>query len=800
MTSLRATYRLQLNQDFTFRHAIALVPYLEALGVSHVYLSPILKAQPGSTHGYDTVDHTVINPELGTEEEFRQLHAALSARDMGIILDFVPNHMGVGGADNPLWLDVLKRGPNSQYADWFDIDWNPPRPGMANKLLVPFLGTSYAEALAGGDLALKADGDGFAVWAYDKEKLPIRPEDAQRLVKAHRSVEAVIEAHSSADKLDELIGQQYWRLSHFAVAPDEINYRRFFINNELAGIRIDREDVFDHAHRLIFRLITEGLVDGLRIDHVDGLRDPTGYLQTLRAKVPRPILLYIEKILAPHEYLRADWPIEGTTGYEVGAQLTRLLTRADGEDAVTRAYTEFVGDVTEAEEEAYRSKLRVMDNELTIELDNLARRAAAIAWSVPKTGDLTQASMRRALREVIARLSVYRTYVEGEPAPRDRREISIALAKARRGQPQVPPAVFDFAQSLLLKALGSGYSSSDIEAILGKFQQYTGPAMAKGLEDTALYRYNRLVSLNEVGAHPDRFSVSIAAFHDANRRRAANHPFCLIATSTHDTKRGEDIRLIISAIADEPVLWSEAIVDWRERLGSAVEKIHPNDLYLFFQQLLGGWPLAGEPEGLADRLKAALEKSVREARQRSDWGVNNEEYEGRLKDLVDAAIGNDVFLDTFLKVQKQFAEIGRRKALIQAVLKMTIPGVPDIYRGAEDWEQSFVDPDNRRPLDFNTLEKRLASPNGEADSKLSLTQGLLHFRREQPHVFANGNYEAFDAGKEVLGFRRCAGGAELTVVVDLSKRHNANLGELPVAGRVILGGPADPFRVTFSER
>lgn len=793
----RATYRLQLNKDFTLADATALVPYLEKLGVSHAYLSPVLKAQKGSTHGYDTVDHTIINPEIGDIEDFRALSRALRDRDMGIILDFVPNHMGVGGASNWLWLDVLRHGPWSRYADWFDIDWQPPRPGMEGKLLVPFLGKSYAEVLADGDIDLRADEDGFSVWAYGKEKLPIRIEDAKALLEQFGSRDAVIAAHSQPEELDRLIAKQHWRLAHFSTAPDEINYRRFFINNELAGIRIDRPKVFDHAHSLIFDLVAEGLVDGIRIDHIDGLLDPKGYLETLRAKCPKPIYLAIEKILAPHEYLRSDWPIEGTTGYEIGAQLTRLLTRADGEAAVTEAYADFVGPVTEPHEEAYLSKLRVMDNELAVELDGLARMAARLAWSNARTRDLTEGALRRALREVVAHLWVYRTYGDEEGfSERDRREIGIALAIARQTQAQIQPAVFDFVADLLCGGLGSEYDARAAALIAAKVQQYTGPAMAKGLEDTALYRYNRLVSLNEVGAHPDRFSLSISAFHDANRRRLALHPHCLIGTSTHDTKRGEDIRAIISAIADAPEQWTEAVADWSEALDEDAAAIHSNDLYLFFQLLLGGWPLLASPDDLGERLKGAMIKSLREARERSDWGVNNSDYEDEVSKFIDAALANRDFMALFEPVQAHFAEIGMRKAFIQTVVKFTIPGVPDIYRGAEDWEQSFVDPDNRRPVDFAGLAKRLENPQNDGDLKLRTTQALLHMRKSMPELFAKGTYEPFDAGPEILAFHRKHNGTTLSVLANLAPGHIGTMTHM--AGRSIVGSAEEPAWVLVS--
>lgn len=780
MTSLRATYRLQLNKDFTFSHARDLVPYLADLGISHAYLSPILKAQPGSTHGYDTVDHTQINPELGTLEDFRALHQTLAAAGLGIILDFVPNHMGVGGSENWLWLDVLKHGEESQYADWFDINWTPRRPDLAGKVMVPFLGAPYAEALANGDVELKADGDGFAVWAYNKEKLPIRTEDQQAILSRYGSSAAAIEAlrgnkgePTSWAALDSIIENQHWRLMRYSAAEDEINYRRFFINSELAGIRIDRPDVFEHAHQLIFSLIEDGLVDGLRIDHVDGLLDPTGYMQALKAKSPRPIYLAIEKILAPHEQLRRDWPVDGTTGYEFGAQLTRLLTHAGGEEQVTQTYLDFVGPVTDPQTEAYQCKLRVMEHELAAELASLAKHLADLAWSVPQTRDLTENGLRKAVREVIAHLHVYRTYIDADGVnERDQRELSIALGRARQAEPHTLPLLFDFLEGLLLGTLGHQYDPKLIAVALGRFQQYTGPVMAKGLEDTALYRYNRLVSLNEVGAHPERFSLDMAAFHDANQRRLADHPLCMLGTSTHDTKRGEDTRAMISAIADQPLIWDAAVKSWRDILKA--DHIHPNDLYLFLQLLHGGWPVEGPADALADRLKAAMEKSMREARERSDWGVNDAAYEQAVFSFIDDALKNEKFLESFHNGRETLKEIGRRKALLQLAIKLTCPGLPDIYRGAEDWEQSFVDPDNRRPVDFAGLQRRLAAP-GTGDEKLLLTLKLLQLRQKQPDLFARGSYQPIAMGEAVFAFTREHEGVSLLVAADLSPGHQAKI-------------------------
>jgi (1->4)-alpha-D-glucan 1-alpha-D-glucosylmutase len=385
--------------------------------------------------------------------------------------------------------------------------------------------------------------------------------------------------------------------------------------------------------------------------------------------------------------------------------------------------------------------------------------------------------LRRGLREVVAHLHVYRTYADDKGTPsRDRREIALAVARARRAQPQIQPTVFDFIQAVLCGSLGPAFNPKAIAAAIGRFQQYTGPVMAKGLEDTALYRYNRLVALNEVGAHPDRFNLSVAAFHDSNRRRLATHPHCLIATSTHDTKRGEDTRAIISAITDEPGLWETSINQWRAMLTAAgTDSIHPNDLYLFFQMLIGGWALEGGKADLPGRLKAAMIKSLREARERSDWSVNNTAYETRVTDFIDMALSNAPFLASVRATREPLQAIGRRKALIQVALKLTIPGVPDIYRGAEDWEQSFVDPDNRRPLDFAALAERRSSPLAGRDDKLMLVQSLLTLRRRLPALFAEGSYQAMNLGPHVLAFRRQYWENQIIVMADLSKRHDAGL-------------------------
>jgi (1->4)-alpha-D-glucan 1-alpha-D-glucosylmutase len=774
-----ATYRLQLNKDFTFAHAEALVPYLAELGASHAYLSPILMAQPGSSHGYDTVDHSRINPELGTLDDFSRLAKTLRQAGLGILLDFVPNHMGVGGASNAQWLDLLRHGRESEYANFFDVDWDAP--GANGKILVPFLGLTAAEGIAQGQIRLKADDGDLAVWAHDTHKLPLRPQDQEKLLREHGSPEQAAEA-MTGDALAQLIERQHWRVAHYLAAADEINYRRFFINSELGGIRIERPEVFDHAHQLIFQLIEEGLVEGLRIDHIDGLRDPKAYVEELVAKSPRPIYLLVEKILAPDETIRSDWPVHGTTGYEFGAMLTRVLTNPDGEMPLSQTYARFTGNITSPQEEAYRCKLRVMDRELAAELATLSRRVAGLAQSVPATRDLTENTLRRALREIIGWMSVYRTYMgDGARDACDRAELTRAIADARKAEPSIWPMAFDFLGQLLLGELGEAYDGSQIGEIIARFQQYTGPVMAKGLEDTALYRHNRMVALNEVGAHPEQFHVGIADFHAANQCRLADEPYAMLATSTHDTKRGEDTRARIAAIAERPDVWTAAVDRWRNLLLPSADTIDSNDLYLFFQLLLGGWPADNEGmlpqdrrQQMIERLQAAMMKSVREARVHSDWTVQNPDYEDALNRFIAEALGSTAFLEDFRQVEAELAPIGWRLGLAQTILKLTVPGVPDIYRGAEDWEQSFVDPDNRRPVNFSALEQRLGKLRDGAegnrfDAKLDVTRRLLSLRNQAPDLFLKGSYEPLVLGEGILAFRRQHGGETLLVAVSLDR-------------------------------
>ena len=850
----RATYRLQLHKGFGFRDAAALAPYLARLGISHVYASPYLKARPGSMHGYDIVDHGQLNPELGGEAAFRDMVAAFRGNGLGQVLDFVPNHMGVGGADSPWWLDVLEWGPDSDYAGWFDIDWNPDRRYLHGKLLVPFLGDQYGAVLEAGQLVLKFEPEtgGFAIWAYGTHKLPIcplhyqrvlgdehpelerlgdafsglpnwRPQVAQRardlqaefaaLARERADVREAVEAavgrlNGEPGKLatwlglDALIQDQHWRAAHFRVAAADINYRRFFNINELAGVRMELPELFDHAHRLVFDLLREGVLDGLRIDHVDGLFDPKQYLRRLREQAPRPFYLVVEKILARHESLPEDWPVQGTTGYDFANLVLGLLVDATGEAGFTQIYRSTADDRRPFGEIVRECKIRVMLNEMASELNVLARDAARVARQNPCTADFTRTVLQRALQEIVACFPVYRTYIDGtaEPSETDRRYIDWAVAQARRHEADVDASVFDFLHRLLAVDLvgkpRSGFSRHAVVRLAMRVQQYSGPVMAKGLEDTAFYRYNRFVALNEVGGHPDHFGVSLSSFHKANAQRAARWPHAMLGTSTHDTKRGEDTRARLAVLSEMPEEWARQVQAWsrilRARRGDVEGTAPPdrNDEYLFYQLLLGAWPAeltdvaTLDPEqvrAFAERMEGAMLKSMREAKLHSTWASPDAAYEeamlGFVRDALDTS-ASDAFLGAFLPFQARVARLGVRNSLVQAALKLTLPGMPDIYQGAELWDLSLVDPDNRRPVDHamrrrllgevaTALERdRAGALAGMLENwkdgriKLALTATLLGYRREHPALFAAGGYEPLNAAgpraEQVCAFlRRC---------------------------------------------
>lgn len=779
----RATYRLQFGPEFGFAEARALAPYLAALGISHVYLAPIFTARPGSTHGYDVTDPTEINPELGGEAGFRTMAEAFRKEGLGLVLDIVPNHMGVGPT-NGYWLDVLANGEASRFAHWFDIDW---RAGDG-KVVLPVLGEGYAAALAAGALELRPDGDGFSIWAHGAHRLPIRPED-------HKAIVAEGVGAFKGEALAALIDRQHWRPAKFSLERDGLNYRRFFAITDLAGVRIEDPDVFSATQRLALDLVDEGVVDGLRVDHIDGLRDPKQYLDRLRAGAQRPFWLLVEKILADGEALPADWPTDGTTGYEVANLLVGLLVDPAGTDAMTAAYAAFAGEADPAKV-VLQGKREALERLLAAELGSLVRRAARLAEGSARFRDVGPDSTRVALIEVLSALDVYRTYADAEGLGEvDRARVEYAVAAARSSAAWLEPDAFDLIQAILsLEFAAFPGAEAEVRETALRAQQLSGPAMAKGLEDTALYRYARLIALNEVGSEPGRFGTAISDFHAANEARTTGS---MLTTSTHDTKRGEDARARIAALPRHAATWAERVRTWHDILADPAQSIDASEEYFFYQLLLGAWPMEWRPgcplkgwDAFAERVRAAMLKSVREAAVNTRWVNGDPDYERRLEAFLDRALdpspGNG-FITSFRAFETELARDGAANALIQAALRLTLPGVPDTYQGAELWEQSLVDPDNRRPVDFVARATMLSAlqPGREAfadwthpAAKLAVTSRLLALRRERPEVFAGADYRRLDLPTPLVGFERRGDDSRILVVAAL--RHGAGTEAVPL--------------------
>lgn len=809
MIPLRATYRLQFNADFRFADAAALAHYLASMGVSHVYASPIFAARPGSTHGYDVTDYNRLNPELGSRDDFDAMVATLRGHDLGLILDFVPNHMGIGGDANAFWDSVMEWGPDSPWAHWFDIDWNR----LDGKVLFPFLGAAYGTVLAEGGLRLHLEQDGrLAVRAHDSHRLPINPHDyAQVLECAGSPLAAEFAAMAGAGPsdpgwpdlfarlakagadlspyddpavLDALIGRQHWRAASFMLDADAINYRRFFTISDLAGVRVEDPRVFDETHALILSLLRDGSAGGIRIDHIDGLRDPGGYCRRLRQAVGRPFWLFVEKILGPGEELPPDWSTNGTTGYEFANQVVTLLTDPAGEDALDRIYTEATGQSQHPDGIVHEAKLAVMSGPMRAEAEALTDALAALAADAPQWADLGRGAIREALTQLIAALDVYRTYGDADGMPADsRHRIRAALALARLRAPDPDPAAWDLLEATLtLDGLAATPDRNEqVLVALTRLQQLSGPVMAKGLEDRALYRFNRLIALNEVGSHPGDTGLTVADFHAAQAARLARLPQNMLCTASHDTKRGEDARMRIVAISSNTGLWQAALDEWRALLGDAAAEVDPNEVYFLFQLLLGLWPDDGRIDGvLADRVRAGMVKSVREAAVNTRWINPDEGYEAALDRMITRALNMPAFRASFTRFALAIRADAEAASLIQTALKLTVPGVPDLYQGAEAGDHSLVDPDNRRPVDFDLRRRMLSEWDGgpiwSADAgfaaeKLRLTAALLRLREKRPALFARGAYHPVMAvgerAQSVLAFVREDAGQALMVVAAL---------------------------------
>ena len=883
MNDLRATARLQFHKDFPIDEATRLAPYFDRLGISHIYASPLLKSRPGSTHGYDIVDHHAIDPELGGEPALRRLVETLRARDMGLILDIVPNHMGVGGADNAWWLDVLEWGRASPYAEYFDIDWEPPDATLRGKLLAPFLGASYGDVLAAGDLVLKynsEDGRLF-VSAYGSHRFPLDPRqyagvlreagladlarqftgvgpgsggrdgmrrraaDARAALREFArenpaALETMLAGYAPADasgreRLHRLLERQNYRLAWWRAAADEINWRRFFDINGLAGVRVELPQVFDDTHSYVLQLYAEGLIDGVRIDHVDGLADPRAYCRKLRRRMdvaaasrPRglpsdPPVIWVEKILAPHERMPTDWLTDGTTGYDFMNDAAAVLHDPAGEEPLTRVWTSLTGRPGSFLDEARPARRQILRESLFSELYATAATLHRIARRRLETRDYTLTAVRRSLEELLVHFPVYRIYAGmGGISETDARVLAWAMAGARRTVRTADRGLLELVGEWLAGAAirdePAGARRQERWRAMVRFQQLSAPTAAKSVEDTAFYRYGRLLSRNEVGSEPSQFAISPAAFYSTCADRGRRFPRALLATATHDHKRGEDTRVRLAVLSEIPAEWEAALTRWM-RLNAPLKREvdggpspDPADEIMLYQTLVSGWPLNLEPddrEGLAafrDRVAGWQEKSLREAKRRSEWAAPNTEYEAACQDfliqLLDPERAARMTQD-IAAFAARIAPAGALNGLAQTLLRLTSPGVPDLYQGAEFWDLSLVDPDNRRPVDYAARQKALEQ---EADPaallatwrsgrvKQAMIGRALAYRRRAPSLFAHGSYVKLriegELSDHVLAYARIhEGRANLSVATRLAAKL-PGAGDVPLVTSGAWGGTA----------
>ena len=877
MTVPRSTLRLQLHRGFTFDDALAHVDYFAALGVSHLYLSPITASVPGSMHGYDTIDYARVNPELGGEPALLRLADAVHARQMGLIADIVPNHMGITGGHNAWWLDILEWGRHATYARYFDIDWHSPDPALRGKVLAPCLGAPYGDELAAGRITLTFDAaQGRFFVSYGEHRFPICPVDYPLILRgaahahhpeltalaehfqgltaqpeqraqaqaAREALRAFASTHgaqpfdaalaayapnlaASRERLHRLLERQFFRLAWWRTAADEVNWRRFFDIGTLAAMRTERAEVFDAVHALVLRLFAQGVIDGVRVDHVDGLVDPREYCQRLREKLvereserppqldgSRPYVV-VEKILARGESLPSDWGVDGTTGYDFMSDVGALLHDPRGEATLTATWAELSGSTESYAELVCQARRKILAENLSAELDRAARGIHRIAREQPASRDFTYAAIRRALTELAAHFPVYRMYpLGGARTSADETYFRRALDGARRTLSRGDHAVLAYVAATLGGEGRAGESNVAVSGLAHRerrtaatlFAQVTAPLAAKALEDTVFYRYGRLLSRNEVGADPGEFALDVDGFHAANLERAQRFPHALIATATHDHKRGEDVRArlaVLSEIADE---WTATLRAWstlnaphRRAFDSTqgvdappvTQSAHdvpsskgqtpatspaglamactplpgptpdwapgPAAEAMLYQTLVGAWPYGLEPtdaEGvraLAERVAAWQLKASREAKLQTSWHANDETYEAASRAFLFDVLApqrRDGFLRELTSFVARVARAGAINSLSQTLLRMTSPGVPDLYQGTELWDFSLVDPDNRRPVDFGERHRALVdTPPSEqlrnwrdGRVKLGIVHRALTLRAVSPALFLEGSY------------------------------------------------------------
>lgn len=815
-----STYRLQLHKGFTFDDAIEVLEYLRELGISHVYCSPYLQAAPGSTHGYDVVNHLRVNVELGGATAHERFLKKLRELGLGQILDTVPNHMSLG-RENSYWWDVLENGPASRYASFFDIEWQPQEERLRDRVLAPVLSDQYGRVLnaggikvirRGGSFQVEAEGQVFPVapaWSvpliltkaaeYSKSdtlnflsasfaRLPA-PEygDRKTILARHRDKtvlftllarlcaedpavctaidRSIADMNADEDRLDEFLNLQHYRLAYWKTSGQQLSYRRFFDVNSLVGLRVEKEYVFEETHALVLDWLRSGALDGLRVDHPDGLRDPLEYLNRLRARASDAWIV-VEKILEPGEFLRSNWPVEGTTGYDFLNAVGGVLVSPEGMAELNAIFARFTEQPADFRAIAHEKKLAVTHEALGSDVNRLTSQLVEICESNRDRRDYTQAEMRRAIREVAACFPVYRTYVfpeRGEITAEDELAIAQAVECAKQKRQDIDGGLFDFIRDVLaLKVTGK----KEGEFLL-RFQQFTGPVMAKGVEDTALYCYNRQTGMNEVGGDPARDGLSVEEFHSYCTKMQASHPLTMTTLATHDTKRSDDVRARLAVLSEVPAKFGMAAQRW-SRLNSIfrtdAQNGEPmpdrNTEYLYYQTLIGAWPLPLE------RAQSYMLKAAREAKQHTSWIANNLEFEAALNTFVEKTLAHAPFLRELQQFVDKVKEAGRVNSLAQTLIKHTAPGVPDLYQGTELWDLSLVDPDNRRPVDFD-LRRRLlqdvkamsgdgiaARVMARADEGLpkiwAIHQALL-LRRERPEWFSA---DAAYMPLEVVGVKR----------------------------------------------
>ncbi|MEA3169487.1 MAG: (1-_4)-alpha-D-glucan 1-alpha-D-glucosylmutase [Pseudomonas sp.] len=839
---LRATQRLQFHKDFTLDDAVPLVPYFAQLGISHLYASPLLAARAGSMHGYDVVDPTTVNPELGGEPALRRLIAALREHDMGLILDIVSNHMAVGGADNPWWLDLLEWGRLSPYSEFFDIQWHSPDPLLKGQLLMPFLGSDYGEALQTGTLALHFDAAHGAFYVEHYEhRFPICPRDyaailgtdallkplsdrfnalayqddayaeaawlkqalaeratADEVLHAieHRLSEFDGRQPDGFERLHQLLEQQAYRLASWRTAADDINWRRFFDVNELGGLRVERSAVFEATHGKIFQLISEGLVDGLRIDHIDGLADPRGYCRKLRRRVDslspeRHLPIFVEKILGEGETLREDWQVDGTTGYEFMNQLSLLQHAPEGFRPLADLWTRHSERPSAFIEEAWLARQQILNGSLAGDFESVAQALLQVARDDVMTRDLTLGAIRRSLQALIVHFPVYRTYISARGrSERDDVFFLQALAGARSTLSEADWPVLDHLEKWLggqpWRQRPVGRERKILKHACVRFQQLTSPAAAKAVEDTAFYRSAVLLSRNDVGFSTEQFSAPVDEFHAVNQQRLQTFPDNLLATATHDHKRGEDTRARLAVLSECAPWYVEQVEHWRTlaaKLRDDAQSPSAGDELILYQVLLGSWPLDLDldVEDYQQRLWQWQQKALREAKLQSSWSAPNEAYEQAVEAFLSRLLLSEEghALRTALATAAQaIAAAGAVNSLAQSLLRLTVPGVPDLYQGDEFWDFSLVDPDNRRPVDFNARQRALNTPPDigellfnwrDGRIKQTLIAQVLALRKADPEIFRHGRYTPLEViGKHadhVVAFCREHQGKQLLVVV-----------------------------------